>query len=113
MSKCPCLLTVCADALDDITDLQDPDLFYAIIEQEIQARAPQTEKDKDTIDAARNPSFVAKLVGDRFVIDYRRLSDPYYLFTEFTMHIYLHLAGDSCVTLSSDLRLRVCETTMW
>ncbi|KAJ7593978.1 hypothetical protein C8J56DRAFT_1012387 [Mycena floridula] len=48
--------------LDDITNLQDPDLFASIIEGELKARVFVVDKADDQ---SRNPSFIAKTVANR------------------------------------------------
>jgi len=54
--------------LDDIANLRDPDLFRYIIEAELQAR---TRPGSET---RRNPTYVAKVIGTRSVLDLVSLS---------------------------------------
>lgn len=48
--------------IDDIASLRDPELFRYSIEAELKARA-----DPERIDPRRNPSYVAKVVADKYV----------------------------------------------
>lgn len=51
--------------LDEINDLQDPDLFYNKIKAEVEARTPQTPS-KSVSDLLRNASYVASIVAARY-----------------------------------------------
>ena len=52
--------------LDDIANLQDPDLFYDIIQQELEARTPKDANGKPSA-MLRNPTYVAQVVATSFV----------------------------------------------
>lgn len=55
-----------SEYLDDITNLQDPDLFASIIEEELSARA-QRLNDKIAPDQTRNPSFIGATIANRYL----------------------------------------------
>ncbi|KAL1736146.1 hypothetical protein EV714DRAFT_242551 [Schizophyllum commune] len=54
----------CSAFLDDIANLQDPDLFYDIIQQELEARTPKDANGKPSA-MLRNPTYVAQVVATR------------------------------------------------
>ncbi|KAL1744793.1 hypothetical protein HDZ31DRAFT_63775 [Schizophyllum fasciatum] len=54
----------CSAFLDDIANLQDPDLFYDIIQQELDARTPKDANGKPSA-MLRNPTYVAQVVATR------------------------------------------------
>ncbi|TRM69506.1 hypothetical protein BD626DRAFT_533140 [Schizophyllum amplum] len=54
----------CSAFLDDIANLQDPDLFYDIIQQELEARTPKDTNGKPSA-MLRNPTYVAQVVATR------------------------------------------------
>lgn len=87
--------------LDDIANLRDPDLFRYIIEAELQAR---TQPGSET---RRNPTYVAKVVGTRSVLDFVSFSFLNML-TEYTMRIYLLQHGRWYKIHSMALQSTVC-----
>ena len=55
--------------VDDIVNLQDPELFRHLIESELEDR-----KKPGRTDIRKNPSYVAKVVGTRWILNLLILS---------------------------------------
>ena len=67
---CPCSIvhqhiiqSALSAFLDDITNLRDPQLFIHLIQAELDAR---TQKEPKKPDPAKNPSYVASVVANRW-----------------------------------------------
>lgn len=50
--------------LDDITNLRDPELFFHLMQAELNARTRRNPNERDPL---RNPSYVASIVSTRLV----------------------------------------------
>lgn len=93
---------ICSVFVDDITNLRDHEHFRYLIEDELKARDVIDPKNPKA-EPRRNPSFVAKIVGTRWVakIPFESLmSLPHSLFknhtfTEYTTRTCLLLPGNS------------------
>jgi hypothetical protein len=86
--------------LDDIANLQDPELFFNKIGAEVGARTPP-KNGKRQPPALNNSSFVAGIVATRYVEPELVQMNVLYLFEyyrdpEFIMHTCLRLHGNLC-----------------